>query len=110
MTPRREQWPSRLGTGARPAELPTRPLLAWVALAATFTAAAAACVVAIIAPAPAAAAPFVAIVCVGCPLLAGQGCAPALASLREHRAGRRALAGLRSALDHLPETEHPLGL
>ena len=106
----RARSPARLDTGARTAELQAHPLVALVALVATFTMAAAACVVAIIAPAPAAAAPFVAIVCVGCPLLAGQGCAPALASLRQNRAGRRAMAGLRSALDHLPETEHPLGL
>jgi hypothetical protein len=54
--------------------------------------------------------PFVAAVCGACPLLAGYGAAPALAAMRRDRAGRRAIGHLRSALERLPEIEHPLGL
>jgi hypothetical protein len=68
------------------------------------------CMAAVIARAPAAVAPLVALVCVGCPLVAGWEFPAAMKEIAARRGHGRALAGLRQALDRLPETEHPLGL
>lgn len=89
-----------------------RPQPAMLLVAAVFTAliCAALCVGAILAPAPKAAVPLIALICVGCPMLAGWEVPTAVASLRARRSGGRALAMLRRSLDQLPETEHPLGL
>jgi hypothetical protein len=62
-----------------------------------------------LAHAPPAVIPLVALVCIGCPVLASWHVPSALAAMgrREERA---ALADLRRVLDQLPETRHPLGL
>lgn len=69
------------------------------------------CVAAVLAPAPAAVVPLLALVCVGCPMLAAWELPSAIATLRARRASSDAyaLATLRRSLDSLPETEHPLG-
>ena len=68
-------------------------------------------VAAVLAPAPPAALPFVAIVCIGCPLAAGHELPDAVRLLRGDGAREpRALRRLRRELDRLPETRHPLGL
>ncbi|HTX31102.1 MAG TPA: hypothetical protein VMD09_06940 [Solirubrobacteraceae bacterium] len=68
------------------------------------------CMAAVIAHAPAAVAPLVALVCVGCPLVAAWEFPGAVKEIAARRGHGRAVAGLRQALDQLPETEHPLGL
>ena len=70
------------------------------------------CVAAVVMPAPAGVVPLIAIVCVGCPMLAGWELARAAAVSPSRRARReaRALADLRRGLARLPEVEHPLGL
>lgn len=70
---------------------------------------------AVIAPAPVAAVPFVAVVCVCAPMVAAWELPGAIAVLRARPApaatdGSALLAELRSHLDRLPETHHPLGL
>lgn len=57
-------------------------------------------------PVPVAALPFVAIACVGLPMLAALEVPQAVRALR----GERSLASLRRNLERLPETQHPLGL
>jgi hypothetical protein len=77
-------------------------VLAAVASAALFTAAA-------LVPAPAVVLPLVVVVCIGFPMLA----AWELSATRKHShppLDSRALARLRRHLDELPETRHPLGL
>jgi len=63
-------------------------------------------------PAPAAVLPFLAVICIGCPMAAAYELPGAIAGLR--RGGRaldaRAIEALRRQLDALPETQHPLGL
>jgi hypothetical protein len=98
------------GSGAPPG-LTYRPVIALLTAAVAVLAAIALCVAAILHPPPAAAAPFVVAVCVGCPLFAGSELRSALTFRRlGDRLGSDALARLRSQLDTLPETEHPLGL
>jgi cation transport ATPase len=69
---------------------------------------------AVLAHAPAAVLPLVALVCVGCPLALGWSLPASIAILRateeHHDARTRAVHALRSQLDRLPETRHPLGL
>jgi hypothetical protein len=60
---------------------------------------------AILIPAPHGLVPFIAVVCVGLPVMAAWDLSPSIAVLRS----RRALEGLRRQLDRLPEIEHPLG-
>ena len=70
-------------------------------------------VAAALAPAPLPAIPFLILVCIACPMVAGCELPDAVAVLRrERRHGRevRAYASLRRQLDALPECEHPLGL
>ena len=67
------------------------------------------CAAAILSHAPAAVVPLVVAVSVGAPLFAAWEAPGALAWIRAERSGRKALAHLRSALDRLPEVEHPLG-
>lgn len=67
------------------------------------------CAAAILAHAPAAVVPLVVAVSVGAPLFAAWEAPGALAWIRAESSGRKALAHLRSALDRLPEVEHPLG-
>ncbi len=70
------------------------------------------CAAAILSHAPAAVVPLVVAVSVGAPLFAAWEAPIALAWIRADRAersGRKALAHLRSALERLPEVEHPLG-
>ena len=64
---------------------------------------------AVLVPAPAAVVPFVVIVCIGCPMAAACELPRAIADLRRP-SDAGPLARLRSELDALPETEHPLGL
>ena len=70
------------------------------------------CAAAILSHAPAAVVPLVVAVSVGAPLFAAWE-APGRACVdradRAERSGRKALAHLRSALERLPEVEHPLG-
>jgi hypothetical protein len=65
-------------------------------------------------PAPPVVVPLIAVVCVGCPLVAGCELAEALDRLRATPRARAldplALDDLRRQLDSLPETQHPLGL
>jgi hypothetical protein len=61
-------------------------------------------------PAPTAVLPFVVVVCVGCPMAAACELPRAVAELRRPASEAGALAQLRSELDALPETHHPLGL
>jgi hypothetical protein len=69
------------------------------------------CMAAVLAPAPVAAVPFIAFVCICCPMLAAWELPAALATLRgPDRDKREAVAQLRRVLDRLPEVEHPLGL
>jgi hypothetical protein len=70
------------------------------------------CVAAVLMPAPAGVLPLIAIVCIGCPMLAGWELARVAAVSPSRRARReaRALADLRRGLARLPEIEHPLGL
>ena len=68
------------------------------------------CAAAILVPAPPAAVPLIALICIGCPMLAIWEVPRALASLRAQRDGGRAIARLRRSLERLPEVEHPLGL
>ena len=60
-----------------------------------------------------AALPFIAVVCIGCPMAVGADLPQALESLKRDRARRAAHAAalneLRSGLKGLPETSHPLG-
>ena len=67
------------------------------------------CAAAILSHAPAAVVPLVVAVSVGAPLFAAWEAPGALAWIRAERSGRKALAHLRSALERLPEVEHPLG-
>ncbi len=67
------------------------------------------CAAAILAHAPTAVVPLVVAVSVGAPLFAAWEAPGALAWIRAERSGRKALTHLRSALDRLPEVEHPLG-
>ena len=89
-----------------------RPKPGLVLLTAAFTAliCGGLCVAAILARAPAAVVPMIALICVGCPMLAGWQVPTAVASLRAQRSKGQALAALRRGLAQLPETEHPLGL
>jgi hypothetical protein len=70
------------------------------------------CAAAVLMPAPAGVLPLIALVCVGCPMLAGWELANVVAASPSRRARReaRALADLRRGLARLPEVEHPLGL
>jgi len=67
-----------------------------------------------LAPAPALILPFVAAICIACPMAAACELPMALECLRYHRTREsdraRALAELRTGLSELPETRHPLGL
>ena len=60
-----------------------------------------------------AALPFIAAICIGCPMAAGADLPAAVESLKRDRARRAAHAAalneLRSGLKGLPETSHPLG-
>ena len=60
-----------------------------------------------------AALPFIAAICIGCPMAAGADLPRAIESLKRDRARRAAqeaaLNELRSGLKGLPETSHPLG-
>jgi hypothetical protein len=68
------------------------------------------CAAAILVPAPTAAIPFAVAMSAGCPLFAGWEISAALTSRRQfERSGAKALGRLRSQLERLPETEHPLG-
>jgi hypothetical protein len=74
-----------------------------------------------LAPAPRAVLPFLAVICIGCPMAAACELPAAIAGLRagkgraNHRRRRgsridvRALDALRRELAQLPETPHPLG-
>lgn len=68
------------------------------------------CAGAVLAPAPPIAVPLVVATCVGGPLFAGWDVPRALRDERISRAQKRAVAALRTSLEQLPETEHPLGL
>ena len=59
-----------------------------------------------LAPAPAPVLPFIAMLCVGCPMIATLSLQTAVGALR---ADARQVAELRRSLERLPETEHPLG-
>jgi hypothetical protein len=65
-------------------------------------------------PAPPAIVPVLVVICIGCPMAAACELPGAIAGLRRAPRPRaldsRALAALRSQLDALPETQHPLGL
>jgi hypothetical protein len=100
----------RHGFMAQPAAAAHRPAMALVVGVVAAALGMAFCAAAILVPAPVGAVPFVVAICAACPLLAGWEAASATASRRAERAGHRALARLRSTLDRLPETEHPLGL
>ena len=69
------------------------------------------CAAAVLIHPPVAAVPFVAVVCVACPLFASWQLPVAIGAVR--RSGPRghaaAVVRLRRSLDELPETEHPLG-
>jgi hypothetical protein len=104
------KWEERHSFAALPAPAPHRPVMALVVGVVAALIGMAICAAAILVPAPVAAVPFVVTICAACPLLAGWEAASATASRRADRAGHRALASLRSTLDRLPETEHPLGL
>jgi hypothetical protein len=90
--------------------------LVWVVL--VVLAAAGLLVAAVLVPAPAAVLPFLAVACVGLPMIAARDVDIALRALGGRRAAApqedpldpRALAELRRTLDRLPETKHPLGL
>jgi hypothetical protein len=66
-----------------------------------------------LAPAPTMLIPFIAAVCIACPMLAAWELPRAAAGFRHHRArirdNARAVAELRAGLAELPETSHPLG-
>ena len=62
-----------------------------------------------LAPAPPAVVPLIALVCVGCPVLASWQVPAAIAAMG-NREEREAIAALRRRLNELPETHHPLGL
>jgi hypothetical protein len=94
----------------QPGAVAQRPAMAFVVCVVAALVGMAVCAAAILVPAPVGAVPFVVMICAACPLLAGWEAASVTASRRADRAGRRALARLRSTLDRLPETEHPLGL
>jgi hypothetical protein len=65
-------------------------------------------------PAPPAVVPLLAMVCIGCPMVAACELPAAIAALRRTGRARRldsgAVARLHRQLDSLPETQHPLGL
>jgi hypothetical protein len=97
---------------------PRQALLSCVLAAVVAIACAALLTAAAVAPAPPAAVPFLALVCIGCPVFAAWEIPVALAVIRAQRANRQAhtppldpeaLGELRRSLDDLPETEHPLG-
>ena len=83
-----------------------QPSLVLIAAALTLAISAGVCVGAILVHAPPAVVPLVVAVCIGGPVFASWEVPVALASVR----AERALARLRSSLERLPETEHPLGL
>src|SRR4051812_8089026 len=71
--------------------------------------------VAVLAGAPPLALPFIAAICIGCPIMASWDLPMAIAVLRAMRRKDnaidwRAVAAFRRNLDQLPETQHPLGL
>lgn len=83
-----------------------QPSLVLIAAALTLVISAAVCVGALLVHAPPAVVPLVVAVCIGGPVFASWDVPIALASVRADRA----LARLRTSLERLPETEHPLGL
>jgi hypothetical protein len=92
----------------RPIPDPRQALLTCLLAALAGVACAGLVVAATLAPAPPAALPFLIGVCIACPLLAAWELPMALAVLRFGRQ-QSALGELRSRLNELPETEHPLG-
>ena len=93
---------------------PGRARLVCLSAAAMALACAGLIVTAVLVPPPAAIAPFLALVCIGCPMAAACELPAAIAALRRSRRpsarGARALRTLRRELDALPEARHPLGL
>ena len=61
---------------------------------------------AVLVPAPPVVVPFIAAICIGCPIVATLGLPPCLAVLRSDA---RLLADMRRFLSALPEVDHPLG-
>ena len=80
-----------------------RALLSCASVAITALACAALMTAAVILDAPAGALPFLVVTCIACPMAAAFELARAVAVLRDPH------AELRSELDRLPETPHPLG-
>ena len=91
---------------------PRRAVLVCITAVLTALMCAGMCAAAVLTPAPAAVVPFVAIVCVCCPMVTGWELPGAVEALRGRRlnAEAAALADLRRGLALLPETDHPLGL
>jgi hypothetical protein len=85
---------------------PGRARLVCLSAAAMALACAGLVVTAVLVPPPAAIAPFLALVCIGCPMAVAYELPGAILALRAHR---RAGAALRRSLAELPETPHPLG-
>ena len=98
--------PAVTGMSFRPYPTRHQAILACVFAALTAIACAALLSAAALAPAPPLVMPFVAAICVACPMFAAWDLPKAIAVLR----GGRSLARLRRHLSRLPETEHPLGL
>jgi hypothetical protein len=95
--------------GTEPANY--RPLIALLAAVLAALVGVAVCAAAILVPAPTGAIPFVVAISAGAPLLAGWEIRSAVTSRRRFELrGEKALGRLRSQLERLPETEHPLGL
>ena len=66
---------------------------------------------AVLMSAPPVVVPFLAAVCIGCPMVLGWSVPTSVAVLRAtgSRVDARAMQALRRHLDSLPETQHPLG-
>ena len=85
---------------------PSRARLVCLSAASMALACAGLIVTAVLLPPPAAIVPFLAIVCIGCPMAAACELPAAIVALRAHR---RAGAAFRRGLAELPETPHPRG-
>jgi len=94
-----------------PRSLPDRRTALTTCAFAALTALVCACLIgaAALMPAPPAVVPLIALVCIGCPILASWQLPDSLVALTRGGA-RDPIAELRSSLDELPETSHPLGL
>jgi len=91
-------------TMSRPPLTRRRAIHACVSVAVTAVVCAGLLAAAALVPAPPMVLVIVIVVCIGCPMGAAYELAQAVPALRDP------CAELRRQLDHLPETEHPLGL